>query len=365
MFNMSLDTQLASETPIVGAPKTDFIPRLSLPRVGSVDPVVLAPMSGVTDKPFRQLARRLGADLLVTEMIASEALLREIKDSRKLNESVADESPISVQLAGYEPELMGQAAKVAVERGADIIDVNFGCPAKKVTTKAAGSALMRDEPRAISILEAVAKASSVPVTVKMRLGWDEDSLNAPTLAKVAEDLGFCMVVVHGRTRCQFYKGQANWNAVRAVTDAVDIPVLVNGDIGDLKSAKAALEQSQAQGVMVGRSCQGQPWLLKQIAAGLTGQTVPNSPTIDERRDLVSEFFEDMLNHYGQDIGLRTSRKHLAWFAAGLPQANEFRRQATVATSPSAVLSLIDQYFRPDTPCGAFDTLAKNSWPEAA
>lgn len=317
---------------------------ISLPNIGEIDPVVLAPMSGTTDKPFRKLARKLGADLLVTEMVASDALLREVKDSKKLSTPVWDESPISVQLAGYEPELMALATKVAIDRGADLVDVNFGCPAKKVTSKASGSALMRDEPRAIAILEAVAKASSVPVTVKMRLGWDNQSLNAPTIAKVAEDLGFCLVVVHGRTRCQFYKGEADWQAVAATADVLTIPLLVNGDIQDLETARTALAHSDADGVMVGRAAEGQPWVLKQIAAGLLGEAVPASPGTQEKAALVSGFFEDMISHHGFYAGLRNSRKHLAWFAHGLPKANEFRRLATTATSAEEVHDLIQHFF---------------------
>ncbi len=314
-----------------------------------LDPVVLAPMSGVTDKPFRRMARRFGAQLLVTEMIASEALLRQIRDSRKLSERVDDESPIVVQLAGVEPESMGAATRVAIDRGANMVDVNFGCPAKKVTAKASGSALMRDEPRAIAILKAVAAAAQshapgLPVSVKMRLGWDQQSLNAPKLAKVAEDLGFALVVVHGRTRCQFYKGQADWRAVAAVTHAVSLPVLVNGDIYDAQSARQALADSGAQGVMLGRAAQGRPWLMRQVADALQGRSVLAEPCWQAKRAAVLEFMHDMVAHYGEALGLRNARKHLAWFAHGLPQAAEFRRQVMQASRLAEVEACLQHHF---------------------
>ncbi len=306
-------------------------------------------MSGVTDKPFRRMARRFGAQLLVTEMIASEALIRQIRDSRKLRDRVDDERPIVVQLAGVEPQSMAAATCVAFDRGADMVDVNFGCPAKKVTAKASGSALMRDEPRAIAILQAVAEAAQrhapgLPVSVKMRLGWDEGSLNAPKLAKVAEDLGFALVVVHGRTRCQFYKGQADWRAVAAVTQAVKLPVLVNGDIGDLASARQALADSGAQGVMLGRAAQGRPWLMRQVADGLMGRAALSEPSWQDKAAAVSGFMQDMAQHYGEALGLRNARKHLAWFAHGLPQAAAYRRQVMQARSLAEVEACVGAFF---------------------
>lgn len=322
---------------------------LELPGLPPLDPVVLAPMSGITDKPFRRMARRFGAGLLVTEMIASAALLRDIKDSRKLRDHVGDESPISVQLAGVEPQSMGEATKVAIDRGADMVDVNFGCPAKKVTAKASGSALMRDEPRAIAILQAVARAAQsaapgLPVSVKMRLGWDENSLNAAHLAKVAEDLGFSLVVVHGRTRCQFYKGQADWRAVAAVTQAVKLPVLVNGDIGGAEAARMALKDSGAAGVMLGRAVEGRPWLIKQVADDLTGRKVAREPSWAEKQNAVQAFMEDMASHYGMALGLRNARKHLAWFAHGLPNAAQFRRQVMQAQDLAGVTACLERFF---------------------
>lgn len=326
------------------------LPSLHLPGLPALDPVVLAPMSGITDKPFRRMARRFGAGLLVTEMVASAALLREIKDSRKLKDCVDDESPISVQLAGIEAETMGEAAKVAIDRGADMVDVNFGCPAKKVTAKASGSALMRDEPRAIAILEAVARAAQqaapgLPVSVKMRLGWDESCHNAAYLARVAEDLGFAMVVVHGRTRCQFYKGQADWRAVAQVRKAVKLPVLVNGDISDPSTARQALQQSGAAGVMLGRAAEGRPWLIRQVADDLTGRAVQAEPSWDEKRAAVEVFMAEMLEHYGTASGLRNARKHLAWFAHGLPDAAEFRRQVMKADDLAGIESCLQRFFQ--------------------
>lgn len=323
---------------------------LAIPGLPALDPVVLAPMSGITDKPFRRMARRFGAQLLVTEMVASAALLREIKDSRKLKDRVDDESPISVQLAGIDAETMGEATKVAIDRGADMVDVNFGCPAKKVTAKASGTALMRDEPRAIAILEAVARAArqvapGLPVSVKMRLGWDETCHNAAHLAHVAEDLGFALVVVHGLTRCQFYTGQADWRAVAAVTQAVKLPVLVNGDISDAKTARQALKESGAAGVMLGRAVEGRPWLIKQVADDLRGRSLLEEPSWDEKRAAVQRFMAEMLAHYGTASGLRNARKHLAWFAHGLPEAAEFRRQVMKAQDLAGVETCLQRFFR--------------------
>lgn len=307
-------------------------------------PVVVAPMSGVTDRPFRRLARRLGAPLVVTEMIASHAVLRDVREETRKAEIDAEDTPAVVQIAGWEPEVMAEAARMMADRGADAIDINMGCPAKKVVNRYAGSALMRDEGLAGRIMEAVVGAVDLPVTLKMRLGWDADSHNAPSLARIAEDAGIKLITVHGRTRCQMYTGTADWGAIRAVVDTVSVPVVANGDVVSIETARACLRQSGAAGVMIGRGCYGRPWFPAQVAAALTGGEVRPDPDAEERRAILAEHLDAMLGHYGTQAGIRNARKHIGWYTDGLPGSAAFRQRVNNTTDPATVFAEIDRFF---------------------
>lgn len=306
----------------------------------SVAPVLLAPMSGVTDLPFRRVVKRLGAGLVFSEMIASQAVVRQVKGSRKMAEHYGEHRPIAVQLAGCEPGVMAEAAQLNVERGATIIDINFGCPVKKIVNKMGGSAIMRDEALAGRIMEAVVRAVEVPVTMKMRLGWDEQTLNAPRLARLAEDCGVRMLTVHGRTRCQLYTGTADWRAVRPVKQATSLPLVVNGDIESLADVDRALAESGADGVMIGRGACGRPWFLRQAMAHLAGTPVPADPTLPEQQAIVLDHYEGLLSHYGSEQGNRIARKHLAWYSGGLPDSAGFRARINREGEPAAVRAAI-------------------------
>ena len=310
------------------------------------EPVFLAPMSGVTDMPYRRLVKRYGAGLVISEMIASRAMLQESRESLKLSTNCAEEFPMAVQLAGCDPEIMAEAAKMNVDRGAAIIDINFGCPVKKIVAKYAGSALMKDLDLAQKIMEATVKAVDVPVTVKMRLGWDDENKNAPELGRRAEDVGIQMITVHGRTRNQMYKGNADWSAVRAVTESVNLPVIINGDIITPQDAVDAMEQSGADGVMVGRGCYGKPLLLREIIAYLKDGTQLEDPPLDEIYNLIIEHYEAMLTHYGERKGVPIARKHLAWYCKGLPDSAIFRAEINKITDPQLVIKMLGEYFEP-------------------
>ena len=321
--------------------------RVKIDDIELSSPVILAPMSGVTDLPYRKLVKKFGAGLVVSEMVASRAMIARSHQSLKkcaIDNADNDATRACVQLAGCEADVIAQSAKMNEDMGAKIIDLNFGCPAKKVVGGFAGSALMRDEKLAAQILQETVKAVNIPVTLKMRLGWDDSSKNAAILAKIAEDAGIKMITVHGRTRCQFYKGKSDWKAIASVKQSVKIPVIANGDIVCMQSATQALKDSGADGIMIGRGCYGKPWLIAQVAHFLaTGETLPD-PDLEQHLKIILEHYDDMIEYYGDDVGVKMARKHLGWYSNGMPNSGEFRASINQLNNAFDVKNKINEFY---------------------
>ncbi len=303
-------------------------------------PVVLAPMAGITDRPFRDLVRSFGAGLVVSEMVASQEMVQSKPGVRERAELGADVANTAVQLAGREAHWMAEAARQVADRGAAIIDINMGCPAKKVTNGYSGSALLKTPDHALRLIEAVVAAVDVPVTLKTRLGWDDTCLNAPDVARRAESAGLQMITIHGRTRCQFYKGSADWTAIARVKEQVNVPVIANGDIIDTATARCALAQSGGDGVMIGRGSQGRPWLLAKVAHDLWGAPAPDVPQGGALVAMVCGHYQTMLSFYGAELGLRVARKHLGWYMDDARTRACLRRQVLTSKDPKEVLRLL-------------------------
>lgn len=314
-------------------------------------PVLLAPMAGITDLPFRRLVAGFGAGMVVSEMIASHDMINARPGTREKAELGLGIDGTAVQLAGREAAPMAEAARMVADQGARVIDINMGCPAKKVTQGFSGSALMKTPDHALRLIEAVVNAVDVPVTLKTRLGWDETLMNAPSIAKRAEAAGIVMVTIHGRTRCQFYKGHANWRAIKAVKEAVNIPVIANGDIVCARSAATALTHSDADGVMIGRGVQGKPWLLSQIASELFGMTPSEIPEGSAFTDMVSRHYAEIIEFYGEELGLRVARKHLGWYMDTCATPSELRRLVLTAKTVRDVQKLLPDAMYLAAPAG--------------
>ena len=316
--------------------------------VGDIElssPVILAPMSGVTDLPFRKLVKRFGAGLVVSEMIASRAMIAMSRQSMKKCAIVHDDATgACVQLAGCEASVIADSAKMNEDMGAKIIDLNFGCPAKKVVGGYAGSALMREEKLAAEILQKTVKAVKIPVTLKMRTGWDSTSRNAPVLARIAEDAGIKMITVHGRTRCDFYTGKADWEFISKVKEVVKIPVIANGDITCFDSAKEALRLSSADGIMIGRGAYGKPWLISQVAHFLNTGEKLQDPALKEQLEVVLKHYDDIVEYYGHSNGVGIARKHLGWYSSGLPNSSVFRATINQISDSVEVKEKIQEFY---------------------
>lgn len=307
--------------------------------------VILAPMTGVTDLPFRRLVKRLGVGMVVSEMIASQSMIRQTRRSMQMAQSSPEEYPMAVQLAGCDPDVMAEAAKLNEDLGANIIDINMGCPVKKIAEKSyAGSALMKDEPLAAKIIEAVVKAVKIPVTLKMRTGWDDSNRNAPTLAKIAEDLGIQMITVHSRTRMQMYTGRADWAFIRNVKNAVKVPVIGNGDIVTEDDAKTLIEMAGVDGVMVGRGSYGRPWFLNQVQHFLqTGERL-SDPSLMDQKEIIMNHLEDIMTHHGEHTGMMMAKKHVGWYSKGLPDSASFRLAAMQTNDYGVLKQMMTDFF---------------------
>ena len=307
-------------------------------------PVFLAPMAGVTDLPFRELVRSFGASVVVSEMVSSEALVRNsYKTYRRLANN--DQNSVNmVQIVGYDPERMAEAARINENLGADIIDINMGCPARKITSNESGSALMKNEPLALKIVESVVNAVKIPVTVKMRLGWDYENLNFKTLAKNFENAGAQMITIHCRTRNQMYSGRANWAAINELNEILKIPYLCNGDIKTKQDAEGALNQSKARGIMVGRGALGKPWLLKQLMNSLNGRENFSTPSLEDQYKIVMDHFKNTLDFYGETHGICIFRKHFCWYTSGLMGSSRFREIINKATDVSFISDFVGNFY---------------------